>query len=234
MLDVVYICRDGENEELRYSIRSVVKNLPHARLWVVGGKPDWYTGRHIKVKQLKNKFENARANMTAIAKSGQISEDFILMNDDFFVISPVDEVKYYFSGTLKSKIDYFISAHPSSQYTALLQRSMKVLINRGVEEPLDYALHVPVIMNRKKLLEVLPLGISWRLSYCNIYSVGGEQIEVPAGTTKDVKIYIKDGQPTDISQNPLSSFYISTDDSSFLVIRDYLQQMFPQKSKHEI
>jgi hypothetical protein len=233
MLDVVYICRDGENEELRYSIRSVVKNLPHARLWVVGGKPDWYTGRHIKVKQLKNKFENARANVTAIAKSGQISEDFILMNDDFFVISPVDEVRYYFSGTLKSKIEYFISAHPSSQYTALLQRSMKVLINRGVEEPLDYALHVPVIMNRKKLLEVLPLGISWRLSYCNIYNVGGQQVNAPSGSTKDVKIYIKDDQLTDISQNPLSEFYMSTDDKSFIVLKSFFEEMFPDKSRYE-
>ena len=46
-MDIVYNCRPGkQNEELRYSIRSVMENLPHDNLWVVGGKPEWYTGNY--------------------------------------------------------------------------------------------------------------------------------------------------------------------------------------------
>ena len=52
----VYICKDGENEELRYSIRSVLKNTKDAVIWVVGGKPNWYIGNYIKVIQDQNKY----------------------------------------------------------------------------------------------------------------------------------------------------------------------------------
>lgn len=233
MLDVVYICRDGENEELRYSIRSVVQNLPHAKIWVVGGKPSWYKGNHIKVRQNKSKFQNAKANMEAITLSDEISDDFILMNDDFFIVSPIDEVKYYHAGPLQRKLDYFLSTHPGSQYTALLYKSMKTLNNLGIKRPLDYALHIPVIMNKQKLRDILPLSISWRLAYCNIYKVGGQLIDAPKSSTKDVKMYLKDNLVTDVSENPLSQFYLSTDDRSFVELETIFKEKFPNPSKYE-
>ncbi len=40
--DVVYVVRPGDkNEELRYSIRSVIANLPHRKVWIAGYKPTW-------------------------------------------------------------------------------------------------------------------------------------------------------------------------------------------------
>lgn len=233
MLDVVYICRNGDNEELRYSIRSVVKNLPHARIWVVGGKPAWYTGKYIKVQQSKSKFQNAKANIVAITKSTEISDNFILMNDDFFIVSPVDEVKYYHAGSLQRKLDYFLSTHPGSQYTALLQKSMNVLQRMGIKDPLDYALHVPMMMNKERLKEILPLGISWRLAYGNIYSVGGEFIDSTENKTRDVKMYIRDNKLTDVSGNPLSKIYLSTDDASFVQLEKMFKEMFPDRSAYE-
>ena len=38
-MNFIYICRVGENEELRYSIRSVLNSFPEANIWVIGGKP---------------------------------------------------------------------------------------------------------------------------------------------------------------------------------------------------
>ena len=51
-MDFVYICKEGVNEELKYSIRSVVESFPESNIWVVGGKPDWYTGNYIQVNHL--------------------------------------------------------------------------------------------------------------------------------------------------------------------------------------
>ena len=96
-MDIVYICRDGDNEELRYSIRSAVKNLPHDNLWVVGGKPDWYSGPYIEVPQDKAYYRNARTNIRTIIKSNKISNTFILMNDDFFIMNKVDSLPYMYS-----------------------------------------------------------------------------------------------------------------------------------------
>ena len=39
--DVVYLLKnDYASDELRYSVRSVVKNFPYNRIVFVGGKPD--------------------------------------------------------------------------------------------------------------------------------------------------------------------------------------------------
>ena len=62
-MDLVYICGPGDNEELRYSIRSAVKNLKFDNLWVVGGKPKWYVGNYLEVIQNKSKYTNARNNL---------------------------------------------------------------------------------------------------------------------------------------------------------------------------
>ena len=233
MLDVVYICRDGLNEELRYSIRSVVKNLPHSKIWVVGGKPPWYKGNHIRVKQSGTKFENARANMEAIVRNENISDNFILMNDDFYIISPVDEVRYYHAGSLSNKLEYFMSTHPTSTYTTLLNKSMKTLQEMGIHDPLDYALHIPMVMNKQLLSEILPLSISWRLAYGNIYNVDSHYVECPEGYSKDVKVYIKDGKLTDITKSPLSKIYLSSDDNSFQRIRNTLKTQFPKPTQYE-
>jgi hypothetical protein len=84
-MDFVYICKPGDNEELRYSIRSVLYSFPDANIWLVGGKPSWYSGNYIYVDQKHHKYANAINNLHAICDSNEISEEFVLMNDDFFI-----------------------------------------------------------------------------------------------------------------------------------------------------
>jgi hypothetical protein len=232
-MDLVYICRPGENEELRYSIRSAVKNLPHDKIWVVGGKPPWYRGNYIEVPQRKSKYKNARANMDAIVASKEISDDFILMNDDFFIIDYVETPRYYHAGPLKNKINYFETTHPRSKYTQLLKKSMRILNEQGISNPKDYALHIPFVMNKQKLAEVLPLSMSWHLSYGNIYAVGGELVRNRRGEGKDVKVYARSGEEAKMPTSSISNIYLSSGDDSFGFLKGYLEDLFPQPSKYE-
>ena len=103
-MQYVYVCRPGENEELRYSIRSVEANLPSGEIWVVGGKPSWYSGNYIPVDQVAGKQNDAIKNLFTIVESDKIQENFVLMNDDFFVVKPVSKIKIYHGGTLENKI----------------------------------------------------------------------------------------------------------------------------------
>lgn len=64
MYDIVYFVKESdENEELRYSLRSL-KNFPHKRVWFYGGcpkglKPDV----HVYVEQNEqNKWQNVNKN----------------------------------------------------------------------------------------------------------------------------------------------------------------------------
>jgi len=152
-MDLVYICRSGENEELRYSIRSMVENFPHDEIWVVGGKPSWYVGNHIPVAQGRIKYENAQNNLKAIVESEAISEQFVIVNDDFYAIKPIKRVYTFVSGLLYDKLQSYSSRHPSSYYTSLIgltyKRIKQLLGNDFV--PMDYDIHVPMVYEKEKL-----------------------------------------------------------------------------------
>jgi hypothetical protein len=228
-MDLVYICRNGENEELRYSIRSAVKNLPHDKIWVVGGKPDWYTGNHIEVDQGKAKYTNARNSLKAICNSEDISDSFILMNDDFYIINKVDSVPYMYSGTLDDKIEQREDIFSGNTYTTLLRKTLGSLSRKKLDFVLDYELHVPMIMEKRKLEKVLMLSGLWRSVYGNIFNVGGIQV-------KDVKVYDKKDKfhVNSYDINNLESNYLSSNDDSFETIKSLiLEERFPFKTVYE-
>jgi hypothetical protein len=229
-MDLVYICRDGDNEELRYSIRSAVKNLPHDKVWVVGGKPDWYIGNYIKVSQDGPKYGNARNNLRAICNSEDISESFILMNDDFYIINKVSSVPYMYSGTLDDKISHREDAFSGNSYTTLLRKTLGFLSNKKIKTILDYELHVPMVMEKKKLAKIIKLSGLWRSVYGNMFDVGGIKI-------RDVKVYEQRSKfyAHSYDINNLQYDYISSNDDSFKTIKDFLlEKEFSEKSNCEL
>ena len=232
-MDVVYICRDGDNEELRYSIRSVVKNLKHDNIWVVGGKPDWYNGNHIPVKQSWSKYVNARENMRAIADSDEISNDFILMNDDFFILKPTKRIGYHHGGALRDRIRNLKLKHRSSSYITMLSRTHTQLKSMGINRPLDYALHIPFIMNKEKLSKIIDLEISWRIAYGNIYEVGGKEVNNEVGSLKDVKVYLNGKNLILPGTNDITNRFLSTDDKSFEKMLPKIHKRFSLPTAYE-
>lgn len=229
IMDLVYICRDGDNEELRYSIRSAVKNLTHDKIWVVGGKPDWYTGNHIKVSQSRAKYTNAKNSLKAICNSEDISESFILMNDDFYIINKVESVPYMYSGTLSDKIKQREDVFNGNTYVTLLKQTLGSLQIKKKNIILDYELHVPMVMEKKKLAKVLKMSGLWRSIYGNVFDVGGIKI-------KDVKVYEKTSKFYNNSYNvdSLDYDYLSSNDNSFKVIKEkVLDKLFKSSSGYE-
>ena len=228
-MDLVYICRDGENEELRYSIRSAVKNLPHDKIWVVGGKPDWYTGNYIEVDQSRAKYTNARNSLKAICDSEEVSESFILMNDDFYIINKVESVPYMYAGTLDDKIKQREDIFNGNTYTTLLRNTLGYLSRKKIKVALDYELHVPMVMEKRKLNKVLrPSGL-WRSVYGNVFNVGGVKI-------RDVKVYDKKDKfyINSYDINNLELDYLSSNDDSFETIKSLiLKERFPFKTTYE-
>jgi hypothetical protein len=227
-LDLVYICGPGDNEELRYSIRSAVKNLKFDNLWVVGGKPSWYVGNHIEVAQNKSKYANARNNLRAICNSSKISDSFILMNDDFYIMNKVDNVPYMHGGLLSDKIKKYENLTGNTRYVLMLKRTLLSLSRRFKKDILDYELHVPMVMEKEKLLSIIDLPDLWRSRYGNTFSVGGIEIE-------DVKIYSSGTlvkKSYDI--NNLKYSYLSSNDDSFEMIKDKILNVdFTDKTIYE-
>jgi hypothetical protein len=225
----VYICRNGENEELRYSIRSLA-NMPPGDVWVVGGKPDWYTGKYIYVNQNDHKYRNAYLNLIAMCKSEEIPDSIVLMNDDFYVVKKIEEIPVFTGGFLIEKQALYKRLAPHSDYTRKLGKTISFLEQRGVDLAVDYELHVPMPMSKKKLLNVIAYSpeVLWRSSYGNMYNVDGQVIT-------DVKVYVYDKMlPKSYNWKTSLYPYLSSDDDSFKIIHEHvLKEMFPDPSPHE-
>lgn len=229
-MNFVYICRDGENEELRYSIRSVVKNCTINNLWVVGGKPDWYIGNHINVPQKYSKYKNALNNFKTICSTAEIPNDFILMNDDFFIIRPIDKITSYHNGTLGEKINIYETVLGRSSYINRLKLTQDKLIKMGFENPLNYEIHVPMKISKENFNSIL--GMNHNLLYRSIY---GNKFNNSSIEMQDVKVYGANIFGT-LSHNYKDSKYpfLSTESGSFLDLKNsYLSSEFNKKTIYE-
>ena len=229
-LDVVYFVREGQNEELRYSLRSVEKNLPHHKVWIIGGKPaDIKPDEFVRVIQngMRSKWDNVRANLRRVGMNEDITEDFILMNDDFFINKPIIEIPPYFRSTLYEhivRIEMKYNDTPT-EYTRSLRKTCRALEAIGAPT-LSYELHVPIILNRHKLLETIgafPDERATRTLYGNYHRIGGTQMA-------DVKVV-----PNTVAFDPDATF-LSTDDSTFgdTPVGKHIKSQFPQKSRFEL
>ncbi len=229
-MDFVYICKEGVNEELKYSIRSVVQSFPNSNIWIVGGKPDWYIGNYIKVNQVHTKYKNAVENLKKICSSSEISNEFVLMNDDFYIIKKINSIETFHGGYLLNKLNLYQKINGNSNYTRKLNATYKRIKGIGIEDPLDYELHIPMIMEKEKLREALHNNdqFLWRSIYGNMFKVGGSEMQ-------DVKVYTKGplvfkSYNLNIDQHT----YLSSADSSFDIIwNKILKVQFKEKTKFE-
>lgn len=224
-MDIVYFVKDTDtDEELRYSLRSL-KNFPHDKVWFYGGcpkglKPD----HHVYVKQDQpTKWANIFKMFKLACVNDKISKDFWLFNDDFFVMKPVKSGPDYYNGSLYKRVVTLEDTHKGfTPYSQQLRYTLQELDSMGCDT-LNYALHVPMKINRKKAQELVNImdGPMIRCVYGNYFKVGGTE-------HSDVKIDSLDKRYKD-------SDYLSTNDKSFThgVVGQQIREIFNNKCKYE-
>lgn len=233
--DIVYFVKNSPyNEELRYSLRSVEENWAYRDVWFYGGlpmklEPDHY--RHVK-QNSPTKWQNVRNMMIEVCKNDEITEDFWLFNDDFFILRPI--IKDFgprYDGTLTTKIkEVRNKRHGSdSEWSRNLGRLKKLLEDNNKPE-YCYAIHEPMLVNRKKMLEVLekfPKEPMIRALYGNWWNIGGEQEKDPKYSMPEAK-----DLPAKLKEHDI----VSTSDDSFRsgYIGKWLRDRFKEKSRFEI
>lgn len=228
-LDIVYCVKEGNtSEELRYSLRSL-KNMPHKKVYIYGGCPDWVnkkTVKHIPISQtMGNKWLNTRQLLAEIVKNPDISDNFIWFNDDFFIMHEVENLDYMYNRTLLERAgDFLRGTTYVSKYSHRLIDASNAL-EQNDKPTKNFELHVPIIFNKQKLAKIIeqyPTIGATRSLYCNTYVK--EAIDRP-----DVKIYAAMSFP-----NPKIEF-LSTSDASFAIgqVGKYLKYLFREPCKYE-
>jgi len=223
----VYLCRKGPNEELRYSIRSVLKSFPNAKILVVGEAPSWYVGDMLLVQQNSAKYENVSNSLKEISISSLVEDNFILMNDDFYFLS--NEYGYYHEGGLQEKYEIYRDISQASSYNKKLLDTLNKLKRLGYGNPLSYELHIPFPVEKIKLGKIIKYSnILWRSVYGNIFEVGGSMIS-------DVKVYSSSSMSfKSYDYMSGSSPFLSTNDLSFKEVeQNFLRHSFNKKTIYE-
>lgn len=228
-LDVVYPYKATvDDAELRYSLRSLT-NLPHGDVWIVGDKPDWLTNVcHIPGNRHRhNKPRNVFDNIRLAALHPHVSDRFVVMNDDFFILAP---------GRLPVEYRCSLAEHITSlrnrisPWVRSLRGAHAWLAAQGITDPLSYELHKPFVADKAKMAEVLAGALEqdplvppqWRTVYGNYWRIGGTQAE------QDCKRYGRNG-----GEQLDGARFVSSSESSWPALRPLIEARFPTPSRYE-
>lgn len=224
-MDVVYILRNRSNNEyreLRYSLRSL-KNINYDNLYIIGGNPVWLqNARWVAASDChKNKALNALDKLMIACDIPELSDDFILMNDDFYLLEP-QEIKYLSKGKLRQTVIEKKAEYNGSKYWYSMDRTAKKF-----KDPLDFELHYPFIFNKKKFQALedkykLCDAFLFRSLYGNYYKINGE-------FCKDNKCY----SMSEFRNNINNKFISSSDSYINTQFTEYMDRLFPELSKYE-
>ena len=228
MNDIVYILKNGiDPEELRYSVRSVVKNFPYRKIWFYGGLPEGIRpDKMVRVEQTgETKWEKVAGTLRMVCENDEITEDFWLFNDDFFIMKKTEDFPVAVRGTLKDRVEGIAHKHGYlTKYGLQLKATEEILKENGFGT-LDYTLHVPILVNRKIAIECLgafPGCPMFRSLYGNYAEIGGIAMQ-------DVKITAPEAAPTGEEQ------MLSTSDRSWKdgKVGEYIREQFKEPCKYE-
>lgn len=227
--DIVYILReDIDPKELRFSLRSVAKYFPCRKVWFVCGHPEGFKPDAYLEHEQKGgtKWERVRSSLLEVCRCEDITENFYLFNDDFFVLAqPPKEFINYSNGTIGKRIaDISKRYGRMSKYTEELDTLKKYLI-RHESDTVSFAVHMPILINRADMLKVLTMKNSSPM----FRSLYGNLCEVPYIYHKDVKIY-------DMNTIPGEGWdYVSTTEVSFEFgkVGEWIREKFPNPCKYE-
>jgi len=241
-MDIVYLVKNSlqnDSEELRYSLRSL-KNIPHGKVVVVGEKPDWVTNvTFIDVPQLGKKNANWEKSLRTAAARDDISEDFVMMNDDFFIMKPMGEIPLTNFGTMLDVIAHYDQRYPDgSWYADSMRDQYKILTEKGFTNLMSYELHTPLVLKKSNVLqlyrEVTEPLLQFRSFYGNYFHLGG--VTVP-----DVKVFQNERHNDPFyNENPRAyleqQIFLSSTGGAFKrgLAGDFIRASFSEKSPYEL
>jgi hypothetical protein len=226
--DIVVPVRVGaRNDQLRYALRSWAENLPHRRVWLVGHRPPWAVGvGHIPTVQRGTKYQNTTAAVRAACEHPDVSSTFLLCNDDFFIMQPTPVMPVLHRGPVRD-VEAYYARRANGKYLRGMRQTRDLLVKLGHADPISYELHVPLPVEKTRMLHALDVGrhldvVHKRTLYGNLEELGGERIA-------DVKVLHRG------PRFPEGSPFLSTMPDSFEngAVGRHIRQAFPALCVYE-
>lgn len=217
------------NLELRCALRSIETYLSNVgEVFIIGELPDFVTNViHIPFeedKRLRYRDRNIMLKMKAACEDERVSDDFLMLHDDHFLLAPyeADKFPYYHHGIMQA-VD--------NQYGQTKQNTINAF---GKDRINDYDCHCPILFNKQMFLRTVSIpdwnirfGYCLKTLYCVSNGIEGEQVE-------DLKIRYLSAE-LDIRKAIEGRKWFSIGDKAFNYtdMGKVLSELYPVKSRYE-
>jgi hypothetical protein len=241
-VDLVYVLGSGSiwnNNELRFSLRSVEKNLMGVRnIYVIGENPGFLSDEVIHIYHPDPLDRNADGNMALkilrACREKKLSSDFLFMNDDFIINRPMVacEIPWMHKGDMKQRPRRFWEAQ---FYRRRLRRTFDILSERGLPT-MQYDYHAPMLISKMAFPKVMrqfdfqkEIGYTFRSLYGNYFKLPATPVSKRKVTV--YKYYTLEQLNDRIQNTPFVGYNNQGVNSS---LKWWFMENFPQRSKYEI
>jgi hypothetical protein len=226
---------DDNNEELRYALRSIHKNVNNVKdVWIIGDLPDWI--QNVKnipfspATSVKWKEKNIRDRFIAACLNPHITSSFLATNDDIFIMKPVDADKYpyYNKGKWMTSVKNHIGVYKK---TAL--HTYNFCVRRGFNTD-NVDSHCPIIYEKSKFATALNINdflTPYGLGVKTVYAVTNR---IETTYYPDYKVKPKEAYE-DIVNNMVDREFVSCYDGCMNGdFGRFIRETFQEKSIYEI
>jgi hypothetical protein len=242
-IDVVYVIGNGsrwKDNELRFSLRSITKNLSNiGKIFIVGECPDYLKNIiHIPAGDIFDPAINADGNIItkvlAACEDKRLSETFLFINDDHLVIKPVNiaGVPPFHKGSMETFPDEYWNLN---YWRKRLQMTKDVLLTKQLP-CFHFDCHTPILMNKEKFKTIVAgfdyktgTGLTMKSIYGNsVYGTDGILL------TDQKKTIFKYYKLQDVKERILPAQFLSFNDQGLNdSLKWWLIEQFPNKCKYE-
>lgn len=221
-----------KNQELKFAFRSIEKHLHGVgNVFVIGECPEWVTGCiHIPfTEDPRNRFRdrNIMLKMLEACKDSRVSDDFLMVHDDHFLLADYDAAKfpYYHMGPMNEG---------QGQYGQTKINTKALFCIEPYDTINNFDCHCPILFNKHKFKQTVPhvgwdrwYGYCLKTLYCVINGIEGE-------LTTDIKIRYPHTKE-EVMQQISGRKWFSIGDRCFENgMWDVLNELYPKKSKWEL
>lgn len=239
-MDVVIPLGTGSiwnDTELKFALRSIEIHYPDlGNVYLVGEKPKWIKPKsviHIPAADRpgqENKESNIARKVYLACTQPSLSQEFIFMNDDHFLLSPIPPLPYYYHEDLLHTLTNRVTH--DSYYTSI--HNTTEALHKARKPTKNFDSHAPIIYDKDEFRKAMD-AYNWDIHYgylvkslyCNTLYIQGELYD-------DMKITarLKCHELEKITQG--RKFFSIGPGASGSEMGTFLAYLYRNKSKYEL
>lgn len=233
-MDIVYVLGKGSvwnDNEIRFSLRSLAKNVRDiGKVFIVGERPNFLKNViHIPCEDSCSvAWQNTYKKTLLACKDPRLSENFLHMNDDFFVIEPIKaaEFPFYYN---KNRLPQYNLNH---RYIAMIEKKQAENLDVPRKSIFNFDLHRPIRFNKNlfmnmPVLQPNSLKFKPRSFYCNYYGVPR------IGSSDPIVFLYRSIKKYNEAVAGLTDFSILSDVARDPIFQKWIEKRFPEPSYFE-